>query len=345
MWDRLIDDSTIAAIASCSENPLGNILSSDLHDFEVVGAGEERRPVTWLCQNQVEFVIVPEKWHLGPSLHFCTVSSSEIFLPDTDDVNQRLFNETRDFLEQCGGKSYRLMRLGATDMVRDGDWRRFADNTKLSYTSWAPGEPNDGVKSDCIVMKKSLNRWGDVSCKDEYCFPCLKDKDKFLMIRGLCQKKEHHTRFILDGYVNNRPFFRGYYGLAIFMSETTKTWVLRDVLANKTLAEMVKRRTLTTDYPLGRRSWNVISPFCLHLTEDVIQLSLSSCATKDFMCSDGSCVPRAVRCNLLNDCPDGSDEENCNLVEFSEGYHSYRPPPGVTSQDPLIIVPTVNIIR
>ncbi|KAK4290389.1 hypothetical protein Pmani_036705 [Petrolisthes manimaculis] len=138
VWDRLMSESSIAAMASCSDNPLGNILSSDLHDFEVVGAGEERRLVTWLCQNQVEFVIVPEKWHLKPSLQFCSVSSSEMFLPNTDDVNTRLFNETRLFLDQCTGKSYRLMRLGASDVASDGDWRRFADNRRLSYTAWAP---------------------------------------------------------------------------------------------------------------------------------------------------------------------------------------------------------------
>lgn len=344
MWDSLLSEREIRSIAKCSTNLFGNVLSSDTDDVEVVNVGEERRPLASLCEKSDEFVIVPEKWYIGPSEKFCSVSNSEVFTPADDVVNEQLFNETRQFLEQCGGKSYRLLRLGATDRVSDGDWRRFKDGAPLSYTAWAPGEPNDGPKSDCIVLKKSLSKWGDVDCKDEYCFSCLKNKDKFLQIRGLCQQKEHHTRFLLDGYVNARPFFRGYYGHSMYMTKEGD-WVLRDGLANKTLAAMTKRRSLTTEYPLGRRQWTVLSPFCRHFVDDVVEISLSACATDEFTCADGSCVPGSVRCNLLEDCLDSSDEENCNLVEFPEGYHGHRPPPGVTFQDPLLVQPTVNIIR
>lgn len=344
MWDSLLSEREITSIAKCSRNLFGNILSSDTDDVEVVNVGEERRPLASLCQKSDEFVIVPEKWYIGPTKKFCSVSNSEVFTPADDIVNEQLFNETRKFLEQCSGKSYRLLRLGATDSVSDGDWRRFKDGAPLSYTAWAPGEPNDGPKSDCIVLKKSLSKWGDVDCKDEYCFSCLKDKERFLQIRGLCQQKEHHTRFLLDGYVNARPFFRGYYGHSMFMTEGGD-WVLHDGLANKTLAVMNKRRSLTTEYPLGRRQWKVLSPFCKNFVDDVVEISLSACATDEFTCADGSCVPGSVRCNLLEDCLDSSDEENCNLVEFPEGYHGHRPPPGVTFQDPLLVQPTVNIIR
>lgn len=344
VWDNQVGEDMIAAMASCTADPHGNIFSTDVHDIEVVNASEETRPVAALCRKEVDFVIVPEKWSLRRSLHFCRTANSEMFVPESDELNERLFNATRGFLEKCGGKSYRLLRIGATDGVTDGDWRKFSNDATLKYTAWAAGEPNDGYKSDCMVMRKSQSGWGDVDCKDDYCFPCLKDVDKFLQIRGLCFKKEHHTRFLLDGYVNGAPFFRGYYGHAVFLNESGE-WVLRNVLGGTTLAGMVARRTLTADYPLGRRKWQVLNPFCKNLAGDIIEMSLSSCATTDFMCNDGSCVSRSVRCNLLDDCADGSDEERCDLLELSDGYHSYRPPPGVTTQDPLLVTPKVSIVR
>lgn len=344
LWDSLLSEASISSMASCTNNNLGNILSSDVQNFEAVNADVQTRPVVSLCQPEVEFVILPERWHLQHSISFCSISNSQMFIPESDLLNERLFNETRMFLNQCGGKSYRLLRLGATDVGTDGSWRKFLSDAPLSYTAWAPGEPNDGHKSDCIVLKKSLDKWGDVACKDEYCFSCLKDKTRYLQIRGLCLQKEHHTRFLLDGYVNGRPFFRGYYGHAIFMSESGK-WLLKDVLADITMAAMVRHRSLTTDYPLGRRRWEALSPFCDHLTGEMMELSLSSCSTQDFMCNDGTCVPRHARCNLLNDCQDGSDEERCDLLQFSDSYRGHRPPPGVTSQEPLVITPLINIVR
>ncbi|XP_068211704.1 LOW QUALITY PROTEIN: uncharacterized protein [Palaemon carinicauda] len=344
MWDYLLQETQITEMASCRANPVGNILSSDVSKLEVMNVSEEKRSIASFCTNRAEFILIPEKWHLQPSIKFCQVSNSEIFLPDGDDVNERLFNETRRFLSQCSGKSYRLLRLGASDRDSEGTWRKFGKKEAVSYTAWASGEPNDGLKSDCIVMKKSVSSWGDVDCKDEYCFSCLRTKSKYLQIRGLCYHKEHQSRFILDGYINEKPFFRGYYSYAVFFSKTGQ-WILMNILGNMTMATMERKRTLTTDYPLGRHKWTVMKPFCQNLENDIIEISLSSCTTEEFTCADGSCVPSTARCNLLSDCTDGSDEDRCNLLVFQEGYRGHRPPPGITPKDPLVINPTINIVR
>ncbi|XP_064085620.1 serotonin-gated chloride channel mod-1-like isoform X2 [Macrobrachium nipponense] len=76
-----------------------------------------------------------------------------------------------------------------------------------------------------------------------------------------------------------------------------------------------------------------------------VVLGLSICTTQEFMCTDGSCVHRSVRCNLLDDCLDRSDEENCTLVVLSEGYQNYKPPPGAAFGIPLKISPEVNLVR
>ncbi|XP_066970056.1 uncharacterized protein [Macrobrachium rosenbergii] len=344
VWDYLLQELQITEMASCRANHVGNILSTDESKFEVMNVRAENRSVESFCTERSDFTLIPEKWHLEPSVKFCQVSNSEIFVPEEEGTNERLFMETRRFLSQCSGKSYRLLRLGATDRDSEGSWRKFGKKEMIPFSAWAPGEPNDGLKSDCIVMKKSLSKWGDVDCKDEYCFSCLKIKSKYLQIRGLCYQKEHQSRFILDGYVNDKPFFRGYYGYAVYLS-TNGQWILKDIHGNVTMAVMERRRIPVTDYPLGRHRWTVVTAFCHNLENDVIEISLSSCTTGEFTCADGSCVPGTARCNLLSDCLDGSDEDRCNLLEFREGYRGHRPPPGITTKDPLEINPTINIVR
>lgn len=192
------------------------------------------------------------------------------------------------------------------------------------------------------MLRKYDELWGDVPCGDKLCFACGMTSQDYLQLRGMCQKDEHETRFLLDGYINRRPFFRGYYGLIIYHSGV-KDWILEDTASNTTLAKLTMLRS--TEFPIGRLQWQIIHPFCDHLEGEAIILGLSTCTTQEFMCTDGSCVHHSTRCNLRDDCLDGSDEENCTIIYFSDRYHNHRPPPGVTFKNPLQIVPMVDLIR
>ena len=40
------------------------------------------------------------------------------------------------------------------------------------------------------------------------------------------------------------------------------------------------------------------------------------CDKDDFTCSDGSCIESFRRCDFIEDCSDGSDENNCRKLNY-----------------------------
>ena len=78
------------------------------------------------------------------------------------------------------------------------------------------------------------------------------------------------------------------------------------------------------------------------------KLSLTNCIYNDgsgydFTCRDGTCVGMDKRCNLMDDCPDASDEKDCDVLFFPKDYRSELFP--ITSSgDPLSVTLNVSIL-
>jgi len=67
-----------------------------------------------------------------------------------------------------------LKWIGAHDRVQKGLWL-FSDGTKMVYTGWYPGEPNNlGGKQDCMQMFPN-GKWDDVGCDYKRASVCVKD--------------------------------------------------------------------------------------------------------------------------------------------------------------------------
>lgn len=56
---------------------------------------------------------------------------------------------------------------GASDAVVEGVWTWYADHTDLTYTNWAPGQPDQDIRrnQDCLILTATDNyTWHDVEC-------------------------------------------------------------------------------------------------------------------------------------------------------------------------------------
>jgi len=74
--------------------------------------------------------------------------------------------------------------IGFHDQTEYERWS-WADNSVVSYTNWAPGEPNHGggdssgpdqSTEDCTVIQTQNDLWNDLSCSTERTFVCSKEK-------------------------------------------------------------------------------------------------------------------------------------------------------------------------
>ncbi|XP_064085752.1 uncharacterized protein LOC135200916 isoform X2 [Macrobrachium nipponense] len=342
IWDHPLDAETIAQIANCTSNQRGNVLSSDTTEMETSQVDISIVNISHFCKSSDKAVIIPKQTFPEDADRFCKLADAQMFVPKGPEENDILARASQPFSAQCEGNSYRLLFLGATDAGHEGVWTSISDGQPLPYTNWFPGEPNGANKDNCAVLRRSDPFWADTLCSMELCFSCIRTHKDYLQLRGLCQSVEHHTRFLLDGYMNSRPYFRGYYDMIIYHNGK-KEWVLMNTHTNTTLASLYFLKD--SEYPIGRHAWTIHSPTCDYVSGNTVVLGFSKCTTHEYMCSDGSCVDRSVRCNLRDDCLDRSDEENCSIVSFSDRYHNYRPPPGEAFGVQLKIAPVVDLIR
>ena len=72
-------------------------------------------------------------------------------------------------------------------------------------------------------------------------------------------------------------------------------------------------------------------------------LTLHACNAEQFACDNAFCISMEKRCNAIEDCEDGSDEQKCGKLIIRPGYKHELAPLPITGQDVLVNF-TLNIL-
>ncbi|KAA0193772.1 hypothetical protein HAZT_HAZT006106 [Hyalella azteca] len=187
--------------------------------------------------------------------------------------------------------------------------------------------------------------WSDIACLDSYkfCMFCEFKKYTTMYLKGalLCENSPFNNQYLLYESVNNRPSLAGYLHSDIFWNNETKEWTLTSRKTPDALA--LYKPDEPSDYPFGKKMWQVESPICGYSKGEKVLLTLSACSSGKYSCDDGSCIDLSKRCDLRVDCRDNSDEAGCSLLSIPTGYSTTIPPPPRVRSDPLPVNISVYI--
>ncbi|XP_078144626.1 galactose-specific lectin nattectin-like isoform X2 [Centroberyx gerrardi] len=79
-------------------------------------------------------------------------------------------NFLRGLINRVTG-SYTQAWIGGFDAIKEGVWM-WTDGSKVDYTNWHTGEPNNLNAEHCLEMNFGGNRWNDQGCDSKRSFVC-----------------------------------------------------------------------------------------------------------------------------------------------------------------------------
>ncbi|XP_076056281.1 uncharacterized protein LOC143034229 [Oratosquilla oratoria] len=332
-WGRALKEEEIRDIARCSSDLQGDIVSWDEAPwFKTPKVNREDVALETLCQPREEpyFLTFPETRTIEASKYLCNTFGTDVAVPGDDKQNQRLATTAEQFAESCGARG--ALWIGIHDLDTEGEWITFPGKGRPSkpwtYSSFRNQQPDGGITENCAIVELLRGGWSDWNCgtSNLFCVACMSEKPVSFTLRGLCEESKYQYEFSFMGYVNNKPFWRGLYNYQIKFQE--QKWILEDLYTSTEVA--TKDVPEPTSYPMGVGMWNVLvnKTICAANVGDSHTFSLTSCDhTFEYTCNDGSCISSDRRCNLRNDCSDGSDEDGCENVVLAPGYRPNLPPP------------------
>ncbi|XP_042876519.1 uncharacterized protein LOC122256115 [Penaeus japonicus] len=278
-----------------------------------------------ICRPVFSYLIMfTQKMSFNGALSRCRSFVGELAVPHDLEENDRIYDNYIRFNDQCTQGWAALYWLGIEGNISAGTWRNLAKDEPLAWGKWLESWELPTEQYPCATYGGVgiPSMWYNADCSTLTCALCNFTEQPRLRIRGLCSETKFDRNFILYGYENGRPVFEGNFFSRILWDNST--WVMAYRRDPSVEARMVEKRP--KGYPLGLNEWDFAGDDCAVPRASML---LTLCGPEDFTCSDGSCIPIGNRCNQVTDCPDKSDELNCQILLIPDGYSSDLPPPTI----------------
>jgi len=338
LWDFAMEEYDVENLAECRSDAFGNVVRWDEPYWILGDVTVKKLPQFELCEGEEEgtssFYLFPDPFNFHFYNRMCDNLGGLMPMPASEENNHELMDIIEDLViadihEKCMHASGNIIIwVGIVDQFEEGVWQDPSPpNPHLQFDGfWETGQPNGGTLENCVRTYID-RRWRDQSCDESFCAVCEFPTRMNLTMRGLCASDTKlmegffDTEYFIEGYKNLKPHWRGLGKSHIFYITKKKVWRLESFYATEKFADLAADDTdPDAYYPLGRLTWKVYDGICQMEGGADKSLTLTTCFPNKFTCDDGTCVRINQRCNLVVDCPDKSDEKNCDILRLNEDY-------------------------
>uniref|UniRef100_A0A8C2EF03 C-type lectin domain-containing protein n=1 Tax=Cyprinus carpio TaxID=7962 RepID=A0A8C2EF03_CYPCA len=163
--DKLVNDNNKMTKQNQQLAEEEKLLSKHLREMAVISKFQFRLatnlvvlPDGWMCSESGLYYISSEKKNWTDSREDCLNRGANLTI-----INSK---EEQDFF-----KTYDEVWIGLTNM--NGRWK-WTDDSTLTSSFWASGEPNGLTNKDCAVTSKNLGKseWYDYPCSSAFKWIC-----------------------------------------------------------------------------------------------------------------------------------------------------------------------------
>ncbi|XP_068230941.1 uncharacterized protein [Palaemon carinicauda] len=329
LFTKAFDKSYLTAYAKCNApktelKPLFSF-SKDATDFQVRGSSViSEVDLQELCKEKRQLFMLPEKRIFRIARDACWRMKGLLAVPQNELENKEIFDDIIRFNDECVDAYGAIYWIGGKGDVETGKWLRLDNKAELSWTNFDSGYGKVLDFKNCISVggKDFPYLWYGTNCEFYTCPLCNFSDAAYFKVRGLCKDTLIDHSLSLYNYKNHKPQFVGPFYTNIYWDNETLTWTIGNRAEENLWGAMIM--TAHDDYPIGVKTWNITGDKC---TSNIVKVLITACSSTEYTCDDGMCIKKNQRCDMTTDCPDKSDEANCNIIQTPFGYSTQLPPP------------------
>ena len=356
VWDTQLAGEDMQAYTQCTRKDLkGNLFSWEDTEWKFLNSknysemtlADMETEVCW--QNNLMFLLLPVPMQyngIGQAEDSCEKFSGKVANYVTRkefELPQTYLLRHHDHPTSCHTKEGNYTAFstwwGATDDLEEGTFRNRYNNKVLEYTPWTPGSPYpDATTYNCLnslqfiksgtrkeIIESSKVR--DEICNGRFhCNLCQLSKDPKVRVRGLCGGSHFDRSYKLSIDQNNLPIYLGETSSSISYDKENGHWIWQDRIRNEAFATSPSS---LQSFLLGSTviKFHSKSDVCINGKPfQTLPIKLTTCTKEEYTCDNGKCIPSDNRCDQARNCDDGSDEENCQLVQMRKNYNKKLAP-------------------
>ena len=336
IWNQTLNPNEVKAWNDCDGLKKGNVLEWDPGHWTIKGFIIQDFDDSIICSNhddrQKIFMSDPVLTQVERG-EFCSQMGGHRLIIDSDVMVDRMLNLFTNINERFDFFYTGLTRVASDIFINPVTnetihWGQLSERFKSRVDTPIYENDNTGGDQNCLfISKNDVGKliFGDVYCNHPYYSACEVQSNPQFQLRGFCKDSHRGTFFYSPLHQTARVSeFLGYGELKISLQKQNDnlSWNIMSIISNETIAYL---NVTNRHYPIGTHSWTFVDGYCnaqFGHSQPERRLNFQRLPNSHEFCCDAGwmCIKSEFRCDGRTQCPDSSDEIDCNMLVLPSRY-------------------------